>query len=694
MAKKYLKAGRTGQLQMNILWVNSPPGMMKHTILLFFLCTLCPCFVKAQTNNDQYKDSLLRIAELNKRDTNTLKAIGYLYRAYFNEGNFNMSLHYCQKALLLAQQLGLPEKQARITYSIGLNYTNLIQYDSARFYLDQCLKLPGAQKDTILLVQCYNTNAMLCNYQSDFSMAITHLMKSVELLEAAQAPEIKVLMAQTYMNLCNNLLEEKQLNKALEYGLKGLTYSNYPDEKRYRTLIHLDLADIYMKFNKAAQAGHHLDSAIQYNQSLNNPATACLVANTRGAYYVYIHDHQGALKAYQEAYQLSDSTGYDLMKASVAVNIASLYFKLNNYAEAERFAMTGNELALKNKRYNVAADAFQVMQNIAAQKGDYKKALEYATFNKQYADSATNSATQKVTLSLESKYQHQKREKEIAELRAIATEKELTIVKRNRLLIIGSFTAILLLLAVSLLYRTSKQKQTIAGKEQKLQQEQIKFLEGQQQVLSLQSMLNGQETERTRIARDLHDGLGGLFSTVKMNFSALQHEHGLLKNDPLFQKSYDLVDTASSELRRIAHNMMPEVLMKLGLIQAIQDMCAAISAGKLLQVTMQAYGMHQRLNGATEIMLYRIIQELINNIIKHAYASEAIIQFNKDGNRLTVTVEDNGRGFNMQEVDTAKHTGIETIKSRVHYLNGNFNIDSQNGIGTTIMMEFLVNENA
>ncbi|MGF2414801.1 MAG: sensor histidine kinase, partial [Ferruginibacter sp.] len=228
-------------------------------------------------------------------------------------------------------------------------------------------------------------------------------------------------------------------------------------------------------------------------------------------------------------------------------------------------------------------------------------------------------------------------------------------------------------------------------KDKTLQQEQIKFLERQQQLVSLQSMLNGQETERTRIAKDLHDGLGGLFSTVKMYFSTLQHEQELLKSNSLFNKSYELIDTASEEVRRIAHNMMPEVLMKLGLTHALQDMCSNISAGKLLQVKLQSYGMEQRLNASTEIMLYRIVQELLNNTIKHAQATEAIVQFNREGQRLTVTVEDNGRGFNTLEADEKKHAGLETIKSRVTYLNGNISIDSQQEIGTTVMMEFLLN---
>lgn len=203
-------------------------------------------------------------------------------------------------------------------------------------------------------------------------------------------------------------------------------------------------------------------------------------------------------------------------------------------------------------------------------------------------------------------------------------------------------------------------------------------------------MITGQETERSRIARDLHDGLGGLFSTVKMYFSTLQHERPELSNDPLFTKSFELADTASVEMRRIAHNLMPEVLLKLGLVNAVQDLCNNINAGRLMIISFQYYGMEQRLNSSIEVMLYRIIQELLNNIIKHAEASEVIIQFNRHSDRLTITVEDNGRGFNVSDVSVGT-AGISTIKNRVNYLNGQLNIDSKSGVGTTVIMEFLLN---
>lgn len=643
-------------------------------------------------SGDPYKDSLLRVVARNQPDTHSLKAVTILYKLYFNEGDFKTSLQYCRQALQLTEKLGFPEKQARIAYSMGLNYTNQNMYDSARYYLDKCTRLPGAMKDTMLLVQCNNTLSILSNYQSDHSTAISYLMKSVELLEAVSSPEIKGIMAQTYMNLTNNLIAEQQLEKGIAYGKRALEFTGYPDEQRHRILVHLDLMDAYIKQNQAREAGRHLDTAVQLNQVLNNVVMANLVNNNKGIYYEYINDLPSALTAYKLAYHLADSMQQDLVRGNPANNIARLQFKLSNYKEAEQYAHIAIGIGTKTHQMKILADAYNLLTNLYETTGDYRKALKMASLNKRFADSATNSATQKVTLSLEAKYQHQKKEKDIAELKADAVENELLILKRNRILLIGSLCAAILLLMIGWLYKHSKHKQTIIEKEKKLQQEHINFLERQQQVVSLQSMLNGQETERTRIAKDLHDGLGGLFSTVKMNFSVLQYENPSLKENPLFQKSYEMVDTASVELRRIAHNMMPEVLMKLGLIQALQDMCASISSGRLLLVTLQAYGMDKRLNGSSEIMLYRIIQELIANIIKHAQATEALIQFNKNGNRLTITVEDNGRGFNMLDIDTAKHSGMESVRNRVSYLNGQINIDSRRGIGTTVLMEFLIND--
>ena len=649
-------------------------------------------YVNAQAKPQKYIDSLLAISNKVKLDSNSINALTHLQRYYFERGLYDSTLKYALRTLPIAKELNISKSIARTHYNIGMSYTNLARYDSAVANLTKALALMPIVRDTLMEINCYNAFALLSNYQSDFTTAIEYMTKAAAIIDQSSSPKIKQLLPQTLGNIGHNLIDEKQIKKGIEYEKKALLLKNYPNEARYRVLLYLDVFDAYVKLNQLTVAKSYLDSAIEQNRPLNNVVTSGIVANNEGFYYETIKDNNNALKSYLQAYQLCEGIGNNYLKALAGDNIAQLYFKTGNFNQIEKYAKEANVIGKQLKNYKVVASTYDVLKKNASRQGDYKNSLMYAEQNKIYADSATNQETQKVALSLESKYQNQKKEREIAVLTIANTQNELEVVRRNRLLVAGGISASAALIILGLLYRNSRQKHLLAEKEKNYQQEQIKFLERQQQVVSLQSMINGQETERTRIAKDLHDGLGGLFSTVKMYFSTLQHDTPALKENDLFQKSYSIVDTASVEVRRIAHNMMPEVLMKLGLTNAVKDLCDNISAGKLLAVSLELHGMNKRLNPTTEIMLFRIIQELLNNIIKHAQATEAIIQFIRENERLSVVVEDNGRGFATQEADEQNHAGIATIQSRVNYLNGKMSIDSQKNVGTTVMMDFLIKE--
>lgn len=582
---------------------------------------------------------------------------------------------------------------ARAYYNAGLIYTNLTIYDTAIFLLNDAQKKAEAIEDSSLLINILNANALLSNYQSDYKGAVEFLTKAAALVENSATDELRNSLPQLYGNIGHNLIAEKQLEKGIEYEKKALLFSGYPDEKRYRMMIHLDIADAYIKLGKMAEAKPFLDTAKSAGQTLNNTVLETLLLNTEGVYFAGLSDHRNSLRKYLRSYHIADSTGNTYLAGECADNVAKAYLLTGDLAHAQEYAWIANRISASLSNHAIRANSYETLKQIAQQKNDFKTAFEFAELQKMYADSASNIASQKSSLYLEARYQNVKKEKEIADLNISNQHKELAVFQRNKLLLTGGITAAALLLLLGLLYRQSRQKRLLAEKDVQFQQEQVKFLERQQQVVSLQSMVNGQETERTRIARDLHDGLGGLFSTIKMYFSTLQHEQPQLKEDALFIKSYDIVNIASEEVRRIAHNMMPEVLIKIGLLQAIQELCNSISAGKLLRVTLQSYGMEKRLNPSTEIMLFRIIQELLNNIIKHAKASEAIIQFNKENDRLSVIVEDNGHGFNMADTGEHAKAGLASVESRVNYLNGKLSIDSQKESGTTVMMDFLLNEN-
>jgi signal transduction histidine kinase len=244
-------------------------------------------------------------------------------------------------------------------------------------------------------------------------------------------------------------------------------------------------------------------------------------------------------------------------------------------------------------------------------------------------------------------------------------------------------------------YRNIRHRQQLAKQQDELNRQRIRELEKDKQLVAVDSLLKGQEEERSRLAKDLHDGLGGLLSGVKFSLSNMKDNLIITPdNMAVFERSLDMLDASIRELRRVAHNMMPEMLTKFGLDEALKEYCNTVNATKLLSVKYQSVGMSPaeagRLEKATEIIIYRIIQELLNNVLKHAAASEAFIQVIRENNRLGIVVEDNGKGFDTRILEESKGAGWVNIRSRVEYLKGQLDIHAEPGKGTLVNMEFQV----
>ena len=194
------------------------------------------------------------------------------------------------------------------------------------------------------------------------------------------------------------------------------------------------------------------------------------------------------------------------------------------------------------------------------------------------------------------------------------------------------------------------------------------------------------------MAKDLHDGLGGLLSGVKLQLGAmkgnliLSEEHGIIFNNAL-----NKLDESISEMRRVAHNMMPEALMKLGLQQALQDYCDGLAENQPFSINSEFYGLENRMDSSTEVVIYRIVQELLNNAVKHSGASSILAQVMRHNDNLTITIEDNGKGFDKDLV--LQGSGLKNVRSRVEYLKGQLDIKSAPGKGTSIHIDCIINRN-
>jgi len=300
-------------------------------------------------------------------------------------------------------------------------------------------------------------------------------------------------------------------------------------------------------------------------------------------------------------------------------------------------------------------------------------------FYDQKSDALSQSLQQQelseYAIELETKYETEKKDNQLK-------LQEVKIKQKNTLnyILLGSAGA---LLVISLLaYRNYEHKR-------KLQQQRISELETEKQLTATEAVLKGEEQERTRLAKDLHDGLGGMLSGIKHSFQNMKGNLVMTPdNHQAFERSMDMLDSSIKEMRRVAHNMMPEALVKFGLDTALKDFCNDINQSGALRVTYQSIGMENTaIEQTMAITIYRIVQELINNSIKHAAAETAIVQISKTNGDISITVEDDGKGFDTTLLKGTKGMGWGNIESRVEYLKGKVDVQSEPGKGTSVLIE-------
>jgi signal transduction histidine kinase len=313
--------------------------------------------------------------------------------------------------------------------------------------------------------------------------------------------------------------------------------------------------------------------------------------------------------------------------------------------------------------------------------GDPASALMYLEKYHTTKDTLLTEKAQAHIRELEVRYQT--KEKEIALLKEQERTRQRT-VQRNLLMGAAAVIIWFSLFGILFFWNQARLQKQLSLQNDAIHHQKIQQLEQEKKMLAMSSMIGGQEAERKRIARDLHDGLGGLLSSVKAQLNLIQHQVNNLASGELYTKANNLIDTASAELRRIAYNMMPSSLSRLGLKAALEDLCASLENDHHLEVNLQVLGMNSRLNETTEIMIYRIVQELCTNVVRHAQASRLLIQVNRMEDELFLIVEDNGIGIDPSKAMQSSGIGMKSIESRVKFLNGTIDISGGVGKGTCV----------
>ncbi len=319
--------------------------------------------------------------------------------------------------------------------------------------------------------------------------------------------------------------------------------------------------------------------------------------------------------------------------------------------------------------------------------GDYKNAYRYLMLNKKYADSI-NIKEQNIAINdLDTKYKTKEKELENTLLKSE--------VKTSRILIYSIAVILLAILVIAfLMIKNSRRREKISLQEKQIEQQKFEKTLKDYELNSIDMMLEGQEKERQRIANDLHDNLGSMLATLKLNFENLKLRKIELREEEnkLYERTDELIEEAYQKVRRIAHAKNAGVFASEGLIPAIKKLAEKISIPGKLQLQVIAFGFKERMENTLEIAIFRTVQELSTNIIKHSQATEATIHMTDHDDNINIIIEDNGVGFDSSKINTADGMGLANIKKKIAQLGGTLEIDSTPGKGTTIIIDIPVND--
>lgn len=660
--------------------------------MIFYCLTACiaPAVTRAQVSRtalDSLREALRRAPD----DTTRARVLFSLGEEYWFNRQIPEALPFLQQCISLSDSIGYYADACNARILAAHIYIRIEQLDKGFSFLNDAMKCAAAHGQPDEIAKVYGALGMLHFLLGDHPKAISYSLEAIKGYEASERQEIRDLAIFELIQTGKVMEEQQQLGKALGYYRKALDKA---EDREIRYLINVPTLHIAHLYRKQ----HDYENAIRmYHKTLEldkmEGITEMTIESLSGMGLIAVQKKQfpRAISFFRSARNYAISRNMLISADQYTFRLGNAYLEANQVDSAAHYFVEALQRASFQNDLVTRADAVKGLAQVAARTGDFRKAFELQQKAASLTDSIYGREKIRTVNNLEILHATAQKEMEIAGLREANLNQQRQVGRQHRLLLTAGIIAPAFCLILWLLYRFAHQKKIIAEKEKTIVEERIKFLEGQQQLLSLQAMINGQEMERSRMARDLHDSLGGLFSTLKMYLGSLRHEMEPLRTNETFTRSYALVDTAAEEIRRIAHNMIPEVLMKLGLIQAVRDLCAGISAGGSVQVKMQAYGMERpALSKNTEIMVYRIVQELLSNIIKHSRASEAIVQFNLEGSRLMITVEDYGIGFDPDMAALKRNAGLDTVRSRVNYLSGSMTVESTPDIGTTVMIDFTI----
>ncbi len=397
-----------------------------------------------------------------------------------------------------------------------------------------------------------------------------------------------------------------------------------------------------------------------------------------------VHDnaaqYDSALVYYEKAKDYVRTKDYLPTKIGYYNNLGNTYKNLERYKYAIDTYLEGLQWSNQHETNYLRGVLLANLANAYEQNEDFENGLQ--TFKKylNHVDSLDQVERHKAIQELEAKYQVQERKLENAELSA-ENERQ----KTMTIAIAGS--AFTLLLISGFIYNNQRKKKRLALQEAELEKQRADNLMKNQELATIDAMISGQEKERKRLAQELHDNLGSSLTTIRLYFENLKTHFKEETSTEIYSRTDKLLEETYSTIRSMSHNRHNGVLASKGLIPSLEKLGKNLTDSGRIKVYIHHHGMNRKLENSLELNIFRMLQELLNNVIKHAKATSTTLNIVGTDDAISLMIEDNGRGFTLAKHKENEGMGLYSIEKRIEEMGGTMDIDSSPGNGTTISID-------
>ncbi|AZA60881.1 hypothetical protein EG340_07425 [Chryseobacterium indoltheticum] len=663
---------------------NEIETMKNHLITI---CVFLSTYIQSQQliplNEKAYSDSLKTV--VNSSVDNNAKANSYfLLSNFYRNTDTLLSKNYLEKGKALSPKTSL--NTAKYHYYEGWHFLESNKEKAAVSFqkaIQEFSKIKSQEADFYIASSWYNYGVTQKNKEGYPFLVKILIEKSIPQIE--QYKDHKTL-GQFYSQLAIILTYNAEFAKAYEYNTKAIKIleKNAPHSAEL-FFAYLNTASNFCYQAKGDEAKKYLDKAEKLIQPYPDSNSNASFYYGKTLYFITKQKNEEALPMIEKGLVYAKRSRQNLLTQMFYMNKYDILRKQNKLNEAKNVL----ENILSEKTLIIDANNrkafYNQLSSLNEQMGNLKEAL---VWEKKYSklNDSLNSENVKLELNtLETKFRTAEKQKEIANLNTEKAQKELELNKKNQYLWVMVFASLfLLILIISIYFYTKK-----LAKEKEINHSQkLKEIAQQEELKITKAILEGEEKERERVGKDLHDGLGGMLAGVKINFSAWASQNLEPENKQNFNEILHQLDHSVTELRNISRNLMPESLLKLGLETALKDLCEFYSR-KDLHIGFQPIDINSKLPLAVQINIFRIVQEILANAVKHSEAENILLQCSQSNDVFLITIEDDGKGFS-QDSSPTKSMGLHNLKTRVDYLKGKMEINSDHE-GTAINIELNTN---